>query len=57
MGVLWGSRGVRGRPGRAGGSQGGSGGVLGGPWKWSFSVFLEVNLSMVLANIDVFSFE
>ena len=43
--------------GGLGGSQGGSGGVLGGPWKWSFSFFLEVNLSMVLANIDVFSFE
>ena len=30
-----------------GGSQGDSGGVLGGPWKSSFSVLLEVNLSMV----------
>ena len=29
----------------------------GGPWKRSFSFLLEVNLSMVLANIDVFSFE
>ena len=32
-------------------------GFWGGPWKWSFSFFLEVNLSMVPANIDVFSFE
>ena len=40
-----------------GGSQGGSGGVLGGRWKRSFSFLFEVNLSMVSANIDVFSFE
>ena len=46
-----------GSQGGSGRVQGGSGGGLGWPWKRSFSVFLEVNLSMVSANIDVFSFE
>ena len=57
LGSCGGPEGSGGVLGGLGGSQGGSGGVLGGPWKWSFSLFLEVNLSMVLANIDVFSFE